>query len=767
MARLEAVANVALRVPGVVVLDLLYRGDAQAFAELLLPPQALGLLFHLGRHEDDKPRTPRKDERGSTWRDNKVTRTRELGPGQLAAPKGRGIGVSTGCPTTTWGHVLCAVVLLLPVQSLAKLYLHVLTLLLLYMGHQTARDYIQREMEYQFRGAVYQDPVALSRFITALTSQVIACALCCLLMRTRQPWLFSAPLLPLLARLSGLPLHALPMASIFAMALTTLQVLYVMASHILVPFRLAAAACREVAQVLEPYQLMVLGMGLWSRLAVPMLFLFFWLVLFALQLYSALASSGPPTQPGLIFIFLSSVAECCNTPYSLLGLTFTVSYLALGMLNLCKFYLGGFGGFQNGNVMHRGVTEGVILLLLALQTGVLDLQILQRTFLLSLILFIVVTSTLQSMIEITNPIVLALGASRNRSPWKHFRGITMCLFLLIFPCLMAYKVVCFFHMNFWLVILVSSCMLTSLQMMGTLFLYALFMIELLQEEPLERMDEVIYAVNAVSRVLEFLVAMCVVGYGTWELLFGEWSWVGASVIIVDSYFNIWLRAQSGWKSFLLRHEAAKKISLLPRATQGQLQDHNDVCAICFQGMHMAVITPCGHFFHDSCLRKWLYVQDTCPMCHQQVKPPATQDPPPDHPEQDSGAEEAAAPPPGQGKGDDQATASPAPGAGQAAEGTESCWLEQREPVPAKLGAGHQLMDQAGSRITSPRQGSTPQPDARAVMSGPDHFREPSPVPPEAMSSGAETSEQSTDSSLKSPASCDHKARDSVGSDAPS
>lgn len=48
MARLEAVANVALRVPGVVVLDLLYRGDAQAFAELLLPPQALGLLFHLG-----------------------------------------------------------------------------------------------------------------------------------------------------------------------------------------------------------------------------------------------------------------------------------------------------------------------------------------------------------------------------------------------------------------------------------------------------------------------------------------------------------------------------------------------------------------------------------------------------------------------------------------------------------------------------------------------------------------------------------------------
>lgn len=62
----------------------------------------------------------------------------------------------------------------------------------------------------------------------------------------------------------------------------------------------------------------------------------------------------------------------------------------------------------------RGVTEGVTLLLLALQTGLLDMQVPQRTFLLSIILFIVVTSTLQFMIEITDPVILSLGASRNR-----------------------------------------------------------------------------------------------------------------------------------------------------------------------------------------------------------------------------------------------------------------------------------------------------------------------------------------------------------------
>ncbi|CAN0100202.1 unnamed protein product [Bubo scandiacus] len=543
MARLEAVANVALRVPGLALLDLLYRWDAAALGDLLRPPPR-------GPPVPPAPRPPRR-----------------LLPGPPAVPGGADAAGAVA------GEAL-------PPPP-----------------HRAAAG----------RGAH--------------GGQLCLCALCSLLMRSRQPWLFGAPTLPALARLCGLPLPALPLLDTFAALLTALEVLYVLGSHVLVPFQLAAAACRELLRALELYRLLALGVALWSQLAVPLLFLVFWLVLFFLRLSSFLAfSASPLAQQGLLFLLLSSAAECCSTPYSLIGLTFTVSYLALGVLNLCKFYLLGFSAFQNGNVMHRGVTEGVTLLLLALQTGLLDLQILQRTFLLSIILFIVVTSTLQSMIEIADPIVLALGASRNRSPWKHFRGVSMCLFLLVFPCFMAYKIAHFFHLDFWLLILVSSCMLTSLQVMGTLFIYALFVVELLQDAPLERMDEIIYCVNAVSRVLEFLVAVCVVGYGTWESLFGEWSWMGASVIIIHSYFNVWLRAQSGWRSFLLRREAAKKINSLPRATGGQLRDHNDVCAICFQDMQVAVVTPCSHFFHAACLRKWLYVQDTCPMCHQQVTP---------------------------------------------------------------------------------------------------------------------------------------------------
>lgn len=59
-----------------------------------------------------------------------------------------------------------------------------------------------------------------------------------------------------------------------------------------------------------------------------------------------------------------------------------------------------------------------------------------------------------------------------RSVWKHFRGLSMCLLLLVFPVFMAYKISQFFHMDFWLLILVSSCMLTSLQVgRTTLYVY--------------------------------------------------------------------------------------------------------------------------------------------------------------------------------------------------------------------------------------------------------------------------------------------------------
>lgn len=59
-------------------------------------------------------------------------------------------------------------------------------------------------------------------------------------------------------------------------------------------------------QALEVYRLVALGVSLWSQLAIPLLFLVFWLVLFSLRLSSFLTSSSSPlAQQGLLFLLLS------------------------------------------------------------------------------------------------------------------------------------------------------------------------------------------------------------------------------------------------------------------------------------------------------------------------------------------------------------------------------------------------------------------------------------------------------------------------------
>nr|XP_049597203.1 RING finger protein 145 isoform X2 [Syngnathus scovelli] len=612
MPRLEVFANVALRVPSILVLDLFYKYDIVALMEQLRVKN---------EHVFSKYR----------W---------------------------LVCDTFYLGHLLMLVLLLLPLRHIVSVYLHVLAAMLLFVGHQIAKEFILDEIRSDHQGASYLHAEAFNRLIRSLTSkfyclqdkvigfqishnvalnrrslvgqrhlvsevclclgQLLVSVLCAFLMKTRKVWLFWTPALPLLARLGGAPANLLPAIHVFAATLSEVACELFL---LLLLYRLTKKALSLKMEVLALSRLPAAAISLWTEFAVPLLFSVFWVVLFVVHLCSSIMSPAASfaAHQSLLFFLLTSVSECCATPYSLLGLTFVVSYLALGLLTFCKWFLGSHDdALNNHNVMHRGVTEGVTLLLLALQTGLLATATLQRTFLLSIIFFIVLTSTMQAMLEIAHPLVLALAASQNRSVWKHLRGLSVCLLLLVFPVFMAYEILQFFHMDFWLLILVAGCMLTSLQITGTLFIYSLFMAELFRSEPVDNLDEVIYWVNAVSRSLEFAVALCVVAYAVWESLVGEWSWTGASVIVVHSYCNVWLRARSGWRSFVLRLEAVKKINSLPRATPEQLGRHDDVCAICFMEMTSALVTSCDHLFHASCLSKWLHVQGTCPMCHQTV-----------------------------------------------------------------------------------------------------------------------------------------------------
>ena len=270
--------------------------------------------------------------------------------------------------------------------------------------------------------------------------------------------------------------------------------------------------------------------------------------------------------------------------------------------------------------MQKGWTEGCTMLLLAVQMGLIELKAPQRAFLMSIVLFFVLSSLLESMYEMTDPFLLELGATRSPHIFRHIRAVTLCSLLIGWPAYMIYIICQYFDLDFWLLVVVSSCVLTAVQAAGSFSVYSLFIVDMVtsdaDSEPWHQLDDYVYYVKAATGVFEFTVAVFVVAYGIHESLFRQWSVLNAAILVVHCYLNVWVRLQLGWKNYLVRCEAVRKVECLPLASKDQLQKLNDVCSICYQEMSRdARQTPCQHYFHGVCLRKWLHIQEKCPMCH--------------------------------------------------------------------------------------------------------------------------------------------------------
>lgn len=54
-----------------------------------------------------------------------------------------------------------------------------------------------------------------------------------------------------------------------------------------------------------------------------------------------------------------------------------------------------------------------------------------------------------------------------------------------------------------------------------------------------------------------------------------------------------------------------------QATKEEIENCDDVCAVCLSQMERARVTPCQHLFHASCLRQCLSNSPNCPICKRE------------------------------------------------------------------------------------------------------------------------------------------------------
>ncbi|XP_056635301.1 protein TRC8 homolog [Diorhabda carinulata] len=353
----------------------------------------------------------------------------------------------------------------------------------------------------------------------------------------------------------------------------------------------------------------------WLRLNVPEVLRTFWMLrvlehtgIFFLSGYWEIEDENSPYFRLMKYLMVTG----CDTLTAVLGITSIVSYI-------CN-YIGKF--FQwilltdDENDKNFGTVSAIVFYILALQTGLTGLEPEIRFVRLCRNFCLLFTALLHFTHNVVNPLLMSLSASHNPSLKKHLHALLVCGVLVMLPIILMYFLWKTQEPSTWLLAVTAFSIEVIVKVFVSLAIYSLFLLDARRETFWEKLDDYIYYIRAFGNTVEFCFGIFLFFNGAWILMFESGSAIRAAMMCIHAYFNIWCDAKSGWSVFMKRRTAVNKIESLPEANKEQLRLLDDVCAICYQEMQSAKITKCRHFFHGVCLRKWLYVQDRCPLCHE-------------------------------------------------------------------------------------------------------------------------------------------------------
>lgn len=85
--------------------------------------------------------------------------------------------------------------------------------------------------------------------------------------------------------------------------------------------------------------------------------------------------------------------------------------------------------------------------------------------------------------------------------------------------------------------------------------------------------------------------------------------------LISSYFMIYLNVRDLVWNYVKPLQFEKEtFASFKTASARELEDWNDICAVCLDRMNKAKVTPCNHLFHPQCLRRCLKTSFQCPLC---------------------------------------------------------------------------------------------------------------------------------------------------------
>ncbi|CAG0887337.1 unnamed protein product [Cyprideis torosa] len=396
-------------------------------------------------------------------------------------------------------------------------------------------------------------------------------------------------------------------------------------------------ALEAMAETFSEWQLYVNNFGVhalldhhWTRLKVPTVLRTFWLLRSCWIALDFIQKASPelttlttaPTSleapldtemPVESFAFLlvkEILSKGCETLFAVLGLTAVVSCICHYVGLVFQYILGTIEEEER----NTGTVTAILFFILALQTGITGLDHQKRFVRLCRNFCLLLTALFHFVHTMLDPVLMSLSAAPRLVRVRHIRALAVAALLFWVPLLLLFLFWTTQTPSTWLFAVSAFSLEVVVKVAISLALYTLFLLHARQEVAWESLDDYVYYIRAVGNTIEFLFGIFLFLNGAWILLFESGGAIRAVMMCIHAYFNIWCDAKAGWETFLKRRTAVSKINTLADATLDQLAHFNDVCAICYQPMRRAKVTRCYHMFHGNCLRKWLYIQDRCPLC---------------------------------------------------------------------------------------------------------------------------------------------------------
>ncbi|OQR73912.1 protein TRC8-like [Tropilaelaps mercedesae] len=357
----------------------------------------------------------------------------------------------------------------------------------------------------------------------------------------------------------------------------------------------------------------------WRRLQVPRVLRLFWLSRMTEHASLLLAERHADGQLGswlalgaqLPQVATQLLVRGCETILSVMGMTSLVSVVSHYVSLAMKLFL----QMDDSDERHMGTVSAILFFVLAMQSGLTGMEPEKRLNRLYQNVCLLMTATLHFFHSMINSLLQMLGASLNSPRERHIRALLVSAFLIVFPVFFMYIAWTRHPISTWLLAL--SCFSTEVvfKVIVSLIVYVLFLIDARLDSSWEPFDDYVYAVRTFGACMELLFGTFLLLNGAWIFFFEQGGTIRAFTILFHAYFNVWTQAKQGWANSVRRREAGRRLAEFRRATPEQLANLNDVCAICHHDMDSAVVTECEHFYHVNCLRRWLFMQNHCPLCH--------------------------------------------------------------------------------------------------------------------------------------------------------